>query len=125
MADNKTCSLDFSCNANNSCTICPVNYAVVNGTCLACNTTVNCTQCANGNLNTCVVCKDRLYLNNGTCSQCNETCLTCSQSDRCQVCKTGFYLPTDMIYGNCSKCHPMCKTCTNSAKKCTSCFTGY
>ncbi len=113
LAGNTTCLLDVACNTNYSCYICPVNYAVVNGTCKVCNTSGNCTQCANGNINLCIQCKTGFYLNNATCYQCNETCLTCSQSDRCQVCKDGFYLPTDVVFGNCTKCNPMCKTCSN------------
>lgn len=108
-----------------NCTLCPSGYALVSGACQACNTAVNCSHCSSSNLSQCVQCVNGFYLSAGNCLPCNETCLTCSQSSRCQLCKDGFYLPTDIVYGNCSKCDPMCKTCVGNSKKCLTCYDGY
>ena len=61
-----------------------------------CTVSENCTQCANNNPSQCIKCKPGFFLNNTACVTCDESCKICSQLDRCEVCKDGYFLPINM-----------------------------
>jgi hypothetical protein len=94
LSSNNTCRPDIACNNNNSCSICPLQWTLINGTCQNCTTDINtCARCSQYNISACIECKDGFYLNNTVCIACNSECIKCSKSNNCLSCKAGYYIP--------------------------------
>ncbi|XP_045183316.2 multiple epidermal growth factor-like domains protein 10 isoform X2 [Mercenaria mercenaria] len=67
----------------------------------------------------CNSCVDGFYLNGNTCENCPNTCLKCTSSNYCSMCKPGFW--GYMCHHTCPE---TCKFCV-SGTKCQKCIQGH
>ncbi len=123
-ADKKRCIYQQSCNATQSCGVCPSGYYLYKGCCYKCSLLINCVQCGK---NGCCKCADGFYLSNGQCLKCAANCLICTSAGVCTVSSPGYFIPTASTgqpSGTVTRCDKGCATCT-SFRVCTSCESGY
>lgn len=83
------CVINLSCNPN--CSVCPEaterNFS--NGRCIQCSQ--NCQSCLRGS---CLSCYQGFYVSsNNSCLACPTGCRTCMDSQNCDSCSLGYYLP--------------------------------
>lgn len=71
------------------CEVCADGYVLNNNACEACTDT-NCQSCT-GTANNCVACDNLYSLVSGVCIMCPANCDTCSSSNTCTTCASGFF----------------------------------
>ena len=87
------------------CTVCPLNYILNNQQCVQCGNT-KCARCSQNSLNSCTACYDGSYLNQGQCVACPTGCTTCSNSQNCISCASGYTAQVQSI-----KTQTLCVAC--------------
>lgn len=123
-ADKKSCVYQQSCNATQSCAVCPTGFYLYKGCCYKCSLLTNCVQCGKTG---CSKCANGYYLSNGQCLPCGSNCLICTSANVCVSAKPGHCVPTASTgkpSGVVIKCDKSCATCS-SYKVCITCAKGY
>ncbi len=123
---NFTCTFDYSCNNDNSCTDCGAGfgYVLASTNCIQCSSIDNCIQCNEGDTESCSLCMNGYYVDaDKTCTQCAANCNLCLSGDVCTACASGYTLASTQ--GQCIACASPCLTCQGSSSYCLSCVDGY
>ena len=77
----------LECKSRDKCTQCAPGYHLQpDGACLACLDS-NCRSC-DMSAKQCVACKEGFFLDSGVCTPCIDSCLICSDTDKCEACDT-------------------------------------
>jgi hypothetical protein len=119
-----TCSPISTCTGG--CSVCPLNYVLTNQQCIQCGNP-SCSRCSASNLNLCTSCYDGYYFNQGVCTQCPTGCSTCSNSQNCLSCSSGYTAQVQAIATqvSCIACASPCAECIGNAQTCTKCLPSY
>ncbi|EAR96176.2 REJ domain protein (macronuclear) [Tetrahymena thermophila SB210] len=127
----------LSCD-NSGCLKCSPGYNLYNGICNTCDST--CLTCSGSGNNQCTTCKDNNYYlsdkynycvsscdsdqyidltsSQKYCRSCMSKCQTCTNSNGCQKCLTGYYYTGN----SCAPCDNTCNSCSGPGKdQCTIC----
>jgi hypothetical protein len=80
-----------------ACSVCPIGYNLIEGLCEQCFID-NCQLCSFV-LNTCLICNYGYYLNvtSSSCSLCPTGCSSCTSSQLCTACSSGYTYANPMI----------------------------
>lgn len=131
---------------------CPEFFVRQNDQCVACETGSDCFKCCPINPKRCVDCGTKILfdgkcidkcpegyrkLSNNTCEKCIDNCLSCSNSEACDVCVTPFVLKKNgkcfskccdgfvAIDGKCERCNDTnCDVCKPD-RQCSVCKEGF
>lgn len=122
-----TCSQVLTCDG--ACSVCPLGYALSEGTCTQC-TTDNCQLCSASTPGVCQSCMAGYYLGSSNeCIVCDSSCATCLSGESCTSCASGFTTTDTSTNGQngftCSACQSPCATCSGSTTTCNSCASGF
>ena len=84
----------------------------------------SCVRCS-VTASTCQECKNGFYLSINTCNACSVGCQSCSTTQVCSACNTGYFMVATSTQGSaCSNCMSGCMSCS-SKTDCASCFSSY
>ena len=114
-----------TCSHPNICTTCFSGNFLQNDQCYPddsiCDEEFGCHQCDMQSLKACIKCYPGYrLLSSGQCESCSKDCLDCETSNKCNLCKEGYFNQN----GQCEQCSENCFQCSDSTS-CTECFVGY
>jgi hypothetical protein len=90
---------NFQCSVNDigctPCNACPGGYGLnASGSCIPCNASLYCLNCARSTPNKCISCRVGYFLNSSfACSACPTNCSICTSYTTCTACMPGSYSP--------------------------------
>ena len=127
-SDQRSCSLDTTCNASSTCTTCANGFYLSSKQCVACpSLPANCQTCSPSTPAQCIKCNVGFYLNtNNVCTACGTGCLECLSATFCEKAAAGFFISLQAdgtSSGVLTACSSSCTTCVLSNILCTSCNT--